>query len=358
MNLSGMLRTTCLVVVLTLLASCGDGGPVSIPDGKGNESALFADGKVDGTDLAIPDTGAPDSVREPQCSPPCSPCLRCQWNGGGKPVCIPVEVGTGCSDGDCCTSGDQCVECDPKTDLACPDFGLSCTGIEKQCDFDPDDCSVGFCKCIMGQPECQTVDSEEGALCDVDPNDCTSGDHCDNGQCILGPKMEIPHKECYQGICIKGEITYTPWPDGTQCNDGNLCTTKESCILGECVSKESVNCVEKECAGSVACNPTTGECEWEWLPDGAECDDGDACTDDDQCTVEGEVHSCVGTPRDCDDDDPCTEDSCNADDGKCQYEPVPGAECEDGDLCTTGDVCDSDGLCAGVAVDCSELDAP
>ena len=75
---------------------------------------------------------------------------------------------------------------------------------------------------------------------------------------------------------------------------------------------------------------------------GAECDDGNACTTED---------TCVGTEcilrgnTVCDDEEQCTDDSCDSDGGCVFVDKVAGTPCNDGDACTLGDACGGDGKC-------------
>ncbi|UCC31583.1 MAG: hypothetical protein JSU86_04750, partial [Phycisphaerales bacterium] len=76
------------------------------------------------------------------------------------------------------------------------------------------------------------------------------------------------------------------------------------------------------------------------------CDDGDACTTNDTC-ING---VCLGgSPPDCNDGDVCTDDSCDPDTGCVHvnnHDP-----CDDGDPCTLMDVCDGQGNCVGTDID-------
>ena len=71
------------------------------------------------------------------------------------------------------------------------------------------------------------------------------------------------------------------------------------------------------------------------------CDDGNVCTTIDTCKDE----VCAGgPPLNCDDGDSCTTDWCDESKG-CLHEDINGA-CDDGDGCTKGEVC-SGGVCSG-----------
>jgi hypothetical protein len=81
----------------------------------------------------------------------------------------------------------------------------------------------------------------------------------------------------------------------------------------------------------------------------APCDDGDACTTDDTC-ADG---TCVGgPPLDCDDGNLCTDDTCDTEQG-CQY-ANNAAACDDGDACTTIDICSNGRCTGGDPLDCDD----
>ncbi|UCE62123.1 MAG: hypothetical protein JSU63_10515, partial [Phycisphaerales bacterium] len=89
------------------------------------------------------------------------------------------------------------------------------------------------------------------------------------------------------------------------------CYNGDMCAIGICVS---------------------GVCEYVDAPDGTACDDGDVCTDNDVCTA----GICTGNPipgcgscvddADCDDGDACTLDACT--DGVCQHALIDSDECQ------------------------------
>lgn len=87
-------------------------------------------------------------------------------------------------------------------------------------------------------------------------------------------------------------------PDGTTCDDRNLCTTGDSCQSGKCVGTPVV-CGGIQCQTN-ACNPATGTCGM--VANGTTCDDGNACTQTSTC----QSGVCVGAnPIVCRPSDPC-----------------------------------------------------
>ncbi len=108
-------------------------------------------------------------------------------------------------------------------------------------------------------------------------------------------------------------------PDGTNCNDGNLCTQTDTCQSGTCTGTNPVVCTPlDQCHNAGTCNPATGVCSNPTKPDGTNCNDGQLCTYPDTC----QSGVCTGTAYSCDDHMPCTDDSCNGD-GTCAHTQNP-----------------------------------
>src|SRR5207247_9283742 len=81
-----------------------------------------------------------------------------------------------------------------------------------------------------------------------------------------------------------GQCSSPPKPNGTACNDGNACTTADSCQNGVCVGATPVTCTAiDQCHESGSCNPSTGQCSSPMKSNGAACDDGNVCTSGETC---------------------------------------------------------------------------
>ncbi|MBD89573.1 MAG: hypothetical protein CL940_04495 [Deltaproteobacteria bacterium] len=173
-------------------------------------------------------------------------------------------------------------------------------------------------------------------------------------------------------------------PDGTPCNDGDLCTYNDQCLDGACVGiavdceDDGVPCTLDVCvngvcqtdvaggncfidgicwttgqpnpqSGCAVCDPAQNPLGWSGN-DGDPCDDSDPCTWPDICSG----GQCTSTPAQCDDTgNPCTEAACI--DGACEELPVTGTACDDGDPCTQGESCNS-GVCQGGLLPDLDLD--
>src|SRR5581483_2732512 len=106
----------------------------------------------------------------------------------------PLADGTGCNDGNQCTTADVCTAgvC---AGHAAPD-GTSCT----------------------------------------DGDACTTADHCTAGACHGTPLVCAPLDQCHEGgVCNASTgCSNPPKPNGTACDDGDACTENDTCALGVC----------------------------------------------------------------------------------------------------------------------------
>lgn len=109
------------------------------------------------------------------------------------------------------------------------------------------------------------------------------------------------------GTCASASGICASSPDGTACDDGDACTQADVCAGSECLGSSPVVCVAQDaCHVAGVCSPSSGYCTNPEAPDGTPCDDSDLCTTMDAC-LSG---SCTGTTSSCDDSDPCTVDTC------------------------------------------------
>ena len=129
------------------------------------------------------------------------------------------------------------------------------------------------------------------------------------------------------------------------CNDGDACTSSDTCADGECVGA-SLDCDDGNPCTDDSCDADSG-CVFENNTE--PCDDNSDCTMEDVC----DAGECMGAGSlECDDANPCTVDVC-LDDGGCEYEPVDGP-CSDDDVCTAGDLCLAGECVPGEPVVCSD----
>jgi hypothetical protein len=146
----------------------------------------------------------------------------------------------------------------------------------------------------------------------------------------------------------------TGLPNGTACNDGNACTTDETCQANVCQRKTTVTCAAPDqCHTEGTCNPSTGICQYPTKADGAACEDGDACTLADTC----QAGACKGgTPVVCAAGDQChAAGTCDPKTGVCSNPNQPdGTTCDDGSVCTVGDVCNAGACTGGSPLSCDD----
>ncbi|MEZ4337134.1 MAG: hypothetical protein R3B82_10945 [Sandaracinaceae bacterium] len=236
--------------------------------------------------------------------------------GRGCGVDTDCAPGAFCAYGVCCDS--ECRRAEAGHCLTC-DFG----------GFDP---RTGHCG---PAPTTQ--------LCRTGRGVCDPMDHCDG----VGT-------ECPVNVVLGAETVCRASAGG--CDPPEVCDGASVDCPADVISPAGTVCrasrgvcdVEEVCAGEVAC-PADATVE-----DGTDCDDGLVCTVSSSCAA----GSCAGpVPLECDDGDRCTTDSCS-DEGGCVNAAVAGccaadADCDDGDACTR-DACGADGWCAPPAQVCAD----
>ena len=233
---------------------------------------------------------------------------------------IPVEAGTACDDGNGCTAGDSCF------DGACVAGALTC-----DCFVDSDCASFEDGDLCNGTLVCAPDNT-----CMLDPDTVV--------QCDPGLGSDCLANECNGDT---GECALVPVADGAGCDDGELCTSGDSCLGGECVGVP-ISCDDGNVCTDDLCDDFTG-CKH--LVNIQPCEDGNPCTDNDVCKV-GKCQG--GSPTECDNGNECTEDGCDPVLG-CTHFPLEGP-CNDGNACTKSDKCVA-GVCTGSALYCDDGEA-
>ena len=351
---------------------------------------------------------------EPCTQDACDPLQGCTHKALGD--------GVACDDGNSCTNPDLCTagkcggtstcNCVGDADCLAFDDGNFCNGVlkcvNKLCIQAPnsvvtcpalvgDNCKINACVPASGL--CVATAKPDALPC-TDNNACTVGDACSNGSCVASKNLNCDDSnKCTVDVCdpVFG-CDHAPLSLGALCDDGNACTTTDTCIGGVCAGKP-LNCDDANactidlctatggctsiiddssicsdgdpCSGPDACkdgvchgvplncddkNPCTADaCDGKGgcknVVRTGNCDDGNACTEYDTCVAA----VCTGKPRSCDDGNPCTDDSCAL--GACVSYPAAGKKCDDGNACTSGDACDLQAVCAGTTLDCTSANA-
>lgn len=314
-------------------------------------------------------------------------------------LCVGVLAdGASCDDGDPCTINDTCLN-------------AACAGVPKDCSGVADSCNAAVCNALTGA--CEPVPSNEGGACDDgvactnndlcvagacvgtvipeggacdDGNPCTQTDLCTANVCGGSPVDCSPFDgPCSVGNCsvLAGGCVAVPINEGFACDDGESCTTGDTCTAGFCVGStlaDGTTCIDgtactsnDQCTGGVCdgvpvdcsflndqcivgtCEPVSGFCTLEPTNEGGACNDFDPCTTNDLCVA----GACSGTPIDCSSlNGICIVGVCNQTSGLCEALPaLDGFACDDGVPCTLNDAC-LGGVCGGTPRDCSALNSP
>ena len=210
--------------------------------------------------------------------------------------------GTTCSDGDGCTQTDTC------TAGTCSGANpVTCTAL--------DQCHVaGTCDSATGT--CSNPTVADGTACD-DTDACTQTDACQAGACTgSNPITCTASDQCHvAGTCdpATGTCSDPAAADGTLCDDADACTQTDACQAGTCAGGNPVECMPSDnCHVAGTCDPATGTCSDPEAPDGTACDDGDVCNGTEAC----QTGICSkGESLNCDDKNDCTTDTCDPVDG-------------------------------------------
>jgi hypothetical protein len=180
-----------------------------------------------------------------------------------------------------------------------------------------------YCKELEAHPLGQCVTACVACLkvggnpCDVDQC-CFGTEVCCGGECVSCPPFMVvdpftcncaleahcvTDADCHpvgpclgSGTCVHGFCDYPVLPNGTPCDDGNLCTQTDTCQSGVCVGGNPVVCTAvDQCHVAGTCNPATGACSNPAAADGTPCNTGNVCTPNDTC----QAGMCVGGPAVC-----------------------------------------------------------
>ncbi len=289
-----------------LLAACGsDGGEAVLTSGTdvGGDAAVgeTADDAAP-ADVAA-DTGSDATAEDTQVADTAA-------DAAGEDAIVPADV--------------------PPADVPPPE----CTAAEKKACDDGLGCTTDTCTIEWGTAVCSWT---------LQKDTCFIA-----GVCRKAGEAQ-PGAACAQCLPSAATATWSPAPDGTACDDGDLCTWNGACKTAagkQTCESQAVACDDKNPCTDDLCDKKVG-CTYP-LADGKPCDDGDACVKDDTCLG----GKCLGKKVICDDNNPCTDDACDLAKG-CTFtdNQIP---CSDGDACTTGDVCAAGACVKGSKADCDD----
>jgi len=132
-----------------------------------------------------------------------------------------VADGTGCDDGNPCTTATVCGA------GACGGGGAT------TCADDGNPCTVEMCDPASG---CGSMPAADGASCD-DSDACTTGETCTSGTCSGGAAVTCTDdgNPCTVELCTPATgCGTTNVADGMACDDGDPCTESDECMAGTC----------------------------------------------------------------------------------------------------------------------------
>jgi hypothetical protein len=178
----------------------------------------------------------------------------------GVPVHTPVAVNTACgaAGGSLkCNATGACVGC-----ITAADCGVAA------------DCKVNTCSAAGA---CGVMDAADATPCN-DANACTTVDTCKTGTCTgASPVVCGASDQCHDvGTCDKvaGVCSNPLTGNGAACNDGNGCTTVDTCQTGACTGASPVVCpAPDQCHLAGTCAPATGVCSNPAVVNGTPCID-------------------------------------------------------------------------------------
>ncbi len=192
--------------------------------------------------------------------------------------------------------------------------GLFCNGEER--------CVGGFC-----QPGAR-LNCDDGVSCTVDTCEESSRacvNRPDNSRCAA-PATCDPTRDCTAGTCTSA----------VECDDGDPCTGRETCVAGRCARGTPLRCDDGVACTVDTCVPRVG-CRNQ--PDDARCSDGRFCTGQETCTPmgcrPGVPVGCPGSfcaPSRCDDaTGRCVSAPADRDGDGFLPTPCGGDDCDDND---------------------------
>ena len=237
--------------------------------------------------------------------------------------------------GDTTCSNQTDDDCDGLTDNLDPGC-RSCTEATQATDCDDDNaCTDDVCVNEI----CENR-ADDGNACD-DGSACSTDDHCASGVCVGNTACDDGNA-CTDDVCDAQAGCGHNADDSNACSDGSACSSDDHCESGTCVGNTACN--DNNPCTVDTCEPQTG-CVFPAVGDGTDCDDGSMCTDADHC----QGGQCVGTAVACDDGNACTDDTCDPV-NRCVYTDDDSNTCDDQNACSEGDRC-SGGNCIGDPLD-------
>ena len=190
-----------------------------------------------------------------------------------------------CKSGSCVAPAAKCAckvtaDCQAQEDKNLCNGKLYCDVLSGTCKTNPvtvilcpgDDTACAKNTCDPATGQCQLKPVPDNLTCD-DGNPCTAPGSCKTGQCIQGPDI-CPCSG--DGDCAKLE-------DGDLCNGTLYCDVPTgTCKVNPATVQTCSTASDSACTKTV-CDPKTKACVKKSSGDNASCDDGNPCTSGDTC---------------------------------------------------------------------------
>ena len=190
-------------------------------------------------------------------------------------TCVNTNNTIPCDDGLFCTNGDTCA------DGACVTPARNC-GDSNACTDDSCDEDANICVNVANVAPCNDglfcngVDTCGGSTCTHEGNPCPGSDGDAN---------------CKETCDETSDNCEGSDPNGSVCDDGLYCSVGDICAAGLCTATPR-NCNDENVCTDDSCNEIGDICDNDNVPDGTFCDDDDICTIDGECMT-GE---CISIP--------------------------------------------------------------
>ncbi|MBW1870535.1 MAG: trypsin-like serine protease [Deltaproteobacteria bacterium] len=158
--------------------------------------------------------------------------------------------------------------------------------------------------------------------------DCSQNEDCRSNHCANDVCCEDACLDSCKSCALPGSAgNCQAVPDGTPCPDGDKCNGNEICDSeGVCQPGEDLVCADSNVCSSDSCFPASG-CVFNQVPNGTPCDNDNMCDGRETCDF---GYCASGEIPDCDDQNPCTTDSCDQQQGCVNVVLADGTPCGDG----------------------------
>jgi cysteine-rich repeat protein len=231
-----------------------------------------------------------------------------------------------------------CNDCTPST-TACDGLRYVVCYADGTVAFEQDCSALPGSNC--GTPQCTAIGCAidpiaDGSDCD-DGLYCTTGTTCASGACGGGLPLDCDDDDtCTFDTCDELADTCDhnkAAMDGTPCDDGAFCAVGETCDAGLCTGGVMRDCDDQNGCTTDSCNEVGDACVNTYRGDGAPCEDGQFCTSGDTC----QGNACAaGSADPCADGNICTTEACDESADACTYSCLAaGSLCLDADNVAT-----------------------